>query len=277
MDIGCFEDDFVGCDVDRNSAFAYNAQDMDGFVGMCELDKVGYEDLPILSYTFLNQSLTRFAPYARSSVGVLFTSFLDTKEEKLNYLEGRWKDGTPFTEGNFGYNPGSIDTVHHLFPGDPTKDDEWSMKSSQLGQYDMAMIAINKKGLFEPKEIYALDAVITYTNEQGYLTEIPLMQSNIDYLQSAYEECLALQLDTEDLTPEASLKLYPNPARNHLKLESDSSFDTYKITDAAGQVVQEGTANQISSGIQLRLASGVYTVSLFKDAYIIHRRLVVVK
>lgn len=49
-----------------------------------------------------------------------------------NYIRGFWADGTPTTFGGSGYNPGSTDTVKHVFSGLPNNPNEWSMCTANL-------------------------------------------------------------------------------------------------------------------------------------------------
>ena len=55
-----------------------------------------------------------------------------TATEFYNYLTGRWRDGTPFTFGGSGYEPGSRRNTNFAFPDAPNNPAGWSMCSANL-------------------------------------------------------------------------------------------------------------------------------------------------
>lgn len=65
----------------------------------------------------------------------------DIPVEFRNYLQGKWKDGTPLTVGGTGYNPGSTEYTDYVFPSNPPDQQGWSMCTANLPVYDQRMIA----------------------------------------------------------------------------------------------------------------------------------------
>ena len=120
-DIGYLYDDFVGCDVQRNSCFAYNGLPVDG-----SNEPNAYGDNPPV------QVLTVLAgPYSDANERLGMTGFMyhnnytgsngdpKTAEDYYNYLRGFWMNGQPMLYGGNAYDSGTIDLpCKFMFPGD---------------------------------------------------------------------------------------------------------------------------------------------------------------
>ncbi len=124
-DIGYMNDDYVGCDVQRNSCFGYNGLPVDG-----NNEPNAYGDNPPV------QVLTVLAgPYTDANERLGMTGFMyhnnyngingdpSEPENYYNYLQGLWKNGQPILYGGDGYNTGTIDLpCKYMFPGDSDPD-----------------------------------------------------------------------------------------------------------------------------------------------------------
>ena len=134
-DLGDFQDDYVGSDLDLGLGFVYNGDAFDGGAG-------GYGSLPpALGYDFFQGPLVSDDGIdndgdgetdeedERLAVEVFFyftnqggpTGDPGTGEglEAYGYMQAFWKDNTPMTRGGDGYNPGSTDRTLFAFPDDP--------------------------------------------------------------------------------------------------------------------------------------------------------------
>lgn len=124
-DIGYTYDDYVGCDVQRNSCFAYNGLPIDG-----DGEPSSYGDNPPV------QVLTVLAgPYSDTHERLGMTGFIyhdnsfantgdpSTSDGYYNLLCSRWKTGDPLLYGGDGYNHGTLDLpCRYMFPGDSDPD-----------------------------------------------------------------------------------------------------------------------------------------------------------
>ena len=125
-DIGYTYDDYVGCDVQRNSCFAYNGLPEDGAD-----EPNAYGDNPPV------QVLTVLAgPYSDANERLGMTGFLfhssnisanngdpGLAENYYNYMRGLWKNGQPMLYGGNGFNSGTLDLpCKFMFPGDSDPD-----------------------------------------------------------------------------------------------------------------------------------------------------------
>ncbi len=127
-DLGCYTDDYIGCDTTRGLGIIYNADALDE---QCGNPASGYGDQPpILGIDYFK------GPLDEDSVELGMSSFLyynndftktgnpENASHFYGYLSGSWKDGTPFTEGGNAYG-GSVPTKY-VFPGVPNDPTGWS-------------------------------------------------------------------------------------------------------------------------------------------------------
>jgi hypothetical protein len=120
-DIGYGWDDFVGCDVQRNSCFGYNGFPLDGYN-----EPNAYGNNPPV------QVLTVLAgPYSDANERLGMTGFMyhnnyygengepSIDDDYYKYLRGLWRNGQPMLYGGDGYSSGTIDLpCKYMFPGD---------------------------------------------------------------------------------------------------------------------------------------------------------------
>lgn len=135
-DLGCYQDDYIGCDVKRGLGFIYNADPMDENCG-----SNGYgEFIPALGCDFFQgpinttdgvdnngdgqidelgeqMGMTKFL-YYNNNVGAFNPPMInpDNAQQYYQYMTGFWKDGTPFTCDAANAYGGSIPT-DYVFPG----------------------------------------------------------------------------------------------------------------------------------------------------------------
>jgi hypothetical protein len=160
-DLGQYTDDYVGSDPDLGLGFVYNGDSVDEGAG-------GYGALPpALGYDFFQ------GPLVGDGEGSSYNDGLDNdgdgqvdeENERLQVetfyyftnqggptgdpsssedrgvvsyrlMQALWKDGTPFTRGGDGYNPGSTDFTNFAFPDDPPS--YWSeYNSNGLGRANL--------------------------------------------------------------------------------------------------------------------------------------------
>jgi len=128
-DLGCFDNDRVGCDTTRALGICYNGTTPDPDCG----NEYGYQsDLPIVGVDFFQGPLSDSGAEIGLSSFVYFTNGADFSQQDpssaaqyRNYQTGFWNDGTPFTEGGTGYNSGGPATKF-IFPGNPAISNQWS-------------------------------------------------------------------------------------------------------------------------------------------------------
>ncbi|MEL7121398.1 MAG: hypothetical protein AAFO07_18265, partial [Bacteroidota bacterium] len=150
-DLGCFTDDYVGCDTTRDLAYVYNEDAIDGQTGCscpagvntyCEevpilgvdyfrgpLDELGNE-LPMSSFTYYNNGAIGSPPVGTTDPA--------NAQEYYNYISGSWRDGSPFTFGDDAYQDG--ERINYAFTEPPNDPNGWSMCSQNLAFGDRRTI-----------------------------------------------------------------------------------------------------------------------------------------
>ena len=155
VDLGCANNDRVGCDTSRSLAIQYN-----GFVqsgtqqngvtcdqgSVCPTSEVGYgSNLPMLGIEYFEgptDTIIDRATHQPKKLGMssfcyftngAATCYSDptTASGFRNYQTGFWNCGDPITYGGAGYG-GSIPTPY-CFPGDPSIANQWSECNVQSG------------------------------------------------------------------------------------------------------------------------------------------------
>jgi len=183
-DLGCFIDDYVGCDTSRSLGYTYNSDAADGDPGTtCQNGVFTYGvDIPIVGIDYfrgpqgqVKDSLGNFIPNWNNSGDSLkelpmssFTYYNNSgynnpppgttdpgnAEEYYNYLTGSWRDGSPFTFGNDAYQDG--DMIRYAFVDPPNKSDGWSMCTADLPEYDRRTIQASGPFLLKPGAVNEL-------------------------------------------------------------------------------------------------------------------------
>ena len=150
-DLGCYTDDYIGCDTAANLMYVYNQDATDGTTGCtCDGGVATYCDkVPILGVDYFRgpiypdslmpdpEDTSRLIPveigmssfiyYNNPGVGnpISATTDPDLPLEFYRYLTGHWKDGSPFQYGGSGYQSGGA-TIDYAFTDAPNSGG-WSM------------------------------------------------------------------------------------------------------------------------------------------------------
>lgn len=164
-DLGCYTDDYIGCDTSRSLAYVYNEDALDGTTGcQCNGGVATYcDEIPLLGVdyfrgpnapkvfniigqdTFLvdpvnNQIIDTLVPlgmssftYTNSGIGGGPPGQTDPNvpAEFYNLISGSWTDGTPLTYGGDGYLSGGALTKY-AFPDAPDDVSGWNMCTANL-------------------------------------------------------------------------------------------------------------------------------------------------
>ncbi|MFN8309440.1 MAG: hypothetical protein U0T73_05705 [Chitinophagales bacterium] len=145
-DLGCSENDRIGCDVNRSLAIVYNGELNSNKCdngAACLSGTAGYGcELPILGFDFFEGpidsdgtklGMSAFTYFNRPGQGFPTGTEDPTSAAQFrNYQTGYWKDGTPVTYGGNGYGFSST-KIPYVYPGDPADATQWSECNPQLG------------------------------------------------------------------------------------------------------------------------------------------------
>jgi hypothetical protein len=283
FDLGCYQDDYIGCNPDKNYFFAYNQDAVDGSPGNnCTFGIPTFgAETPVQTATFLNRSMDNFIYMNNGSTGSnpIGTTDPNTVLEYFNYLRGRWRDGAPLVFGGSGYNPTGTAT-NYAFPDAPSDPNGWSMCTANLNFGDQRTVASSAIGLLEPGAVNELTMAWTlHPNVPGPCPNLDAVNNNVDIIQNAYDNSFT------GLTPVVSahnaaawVQVAPNPARTAVTLSyGELNVGTVRCFDMQGRLVYDNhtpAAGQQTIPVHL-WAAGTYVAQLTTDQGLVPVRFVV--
>ena len=238
-DLGCHLDDYSGCDVGRSLAYTYNEDGLDGDGGgNCSGVETYFDEIPIIGTdyfrgplgpknfliiggdttlvnppfnetepdTIIELGMSSFMYYNNGGIGQnpQQTNDPSIAAEFYNYLQGRWRDGTPLTIGGSGFNPGSVDTTRFAFfdaPNDPTG---WSMASESLSFGDRRTLQASGPFLLQPGAVNELIiGAVWVPNVAHPNPSLAKLQAADDIAQNLFDSCFDI-IDGPD-APDVSI------------------------------------------------------------------------
>ncbi|WP_235298813.1 hypothetical protein [Portibacter marinus] len=227
-DLGCFTDDYVGCDTTRSLAYVYNEDEFDGENGCtCQGGVATYcDEIPILGVDYFrgplspkkfgpNGTLVDLEPGDNSSPDTLvelgMSSFIYYNNggigqpnaattdpqidfEYYNYLSGFWRDGTPITFGGSGFNAGSTNTTKFVLSGAPNEGNAWSMCTAGLPFGDRRTIQASGPFTLKPQAINELIIGAVWVPNFDYpCPDITRLQAADDLAQNLFNSCFEIK------------------------------------------------------------------------------------
>ncbi|HMO39553.1 MAG TPA: hypothetical protein PKC76_16235 [Saprospiraceae bacterium] len=205
-DLGCFIDDYVGCDTSRSLAYVYNQDAVDGQTGsICPGGVPTYgERIPILGVDYFRGPLDEFGNEIGMSSftyynngGVTPTPLPGTTDpnnalEYYRYLSGSWRDGTPFTYGGDAYQePGP--RIKYAFTEAPNDINGWSMCTEGLPPGDRRTIQASGPFRLDPGAVNELIVGVVWVPDQVYpCPSIAKLQEADDVAQALFDNCFRL-------------------------------------------------------------------------------------
>lgn len=283
FDLGCYQDDYVGCNPELNTFFTYNSDNDDA---NCQ-GVPGYgENPPVQAITYLNKPLSGFRHYYNANFsGIPAISDPETSLEYYNYLTGTWKDGKPMTQGGIGYNPGSTDYTNWSFPDNPQQTDGWSMYNMSTQPGDFRALGVANLDILQPGGIQVVDLCLSYHREQGLdnLQNVDVMETEVASLKNLYENgfstaCLVSKEPI--LHNDQEISLFPNPASAMVTIRSGrDKILAYSISDMQGKAIfhQSNIDKKEVSVTTGSLAQGIYQVAVILESGVYSTPLVIVR
>lgn len=287
IDLGCYLDDYLGCNPALNTMYAYNQDAVDGNPGnTCQGTATFPNAAPVQSITFLNHPLSKFVVSNNGSSGTpVATSDPAAPNEYYNYLTGTWRDGTPLTQGGTGYNPGDPTAMNtsHIFPDSPNDPAGWSMCTANLASSDRRMLGTTKLGILQPGQVEELDIAWAFHPNPSLPCGLGTTFSDVAAVQSLFDDGfsgLCSPLKAPEL-PGDSLQLLPNPTSGVALLRYGSlSPLSIRAYDGAGRLVLEKTSGFEKEETVLEtstLTAGIYTLQVVMEEGTVTKKLVVVR
>lgn len=311
VDLGCYNDDYIGSSPQDNLGFCYNSTPNDatcaganGYglyspaVGTTVLkgpiapindlidndndsivDEPGEECLMNI-FNFYNNSIGSF-PIA--------THPPSTAQHYYNYLTGRWKDSTSFTCGGNAY--GGTTPTKHVFPwtnymGNPCAPG-WDEYSAGNLAGDRRYIASSGTFNFPAGSMTEIEYAYVWSVDSSATSNIHIASANKlisdtrkirSFYKSGGPNCVGKAIGIKENELKDDLLIYPNPANSVLNIRSENSLgkSTILVTDILGRIIIETKNNglyQTSINIE-QLSNGVYLLQLKSEKGIIVKKFV---
>ncbi|MCB9296129.1 MAG: hypothetical protein H6559_23860 [Lewinellaceae bacterium] len=262
-DLGCYTDDYIGCDTLRSLGYVYNEDVLDGQTGCsCPQGVVTYcDEVPILGVdyfrgplgpkvfgpngvlvnpgrgeepdTIIELGMSSFTYYNNPSVGPWPAGMTDpnTALEYYRYLTGSWRDGSPFTYGGDAYQDGEpIEYAFTEAPDEPSP--AWSMCTAGLDEGDRRTIQASGPFRLDPGAVNELIIGVVWVPDQAYpCPSIRRLQEADDIAQALFDNCFditdgpdAPDLDIIELDRELIIVV----TNDTVKSISNNAFEEYE-------------------------------------------------
>lgn len=202
-DLGCFSDDYIGCDTSRSLAYVYNEDAIDGQTGCtCSGINTYCTEVPILGVDYFRGPLDEFGNelpmssftyYNNAGVGSppQGTTDPENSREYYNYLSGSWKDGNPFTFGDDAYQDG--ERINYAFTEAPNDPNGWSMCTAGLPFGDRRTIQASGPFRLDPGAVNELIIGAVWVADQDYpCPSIRKLQEADDIAQALFDNCFEI-------------------------------------------------------------------------------------
>jgi len=298
-DIGNAFDDYVGCDVSRNSFYFYNGDSYDESYQ----NYLGYGSKPpVQTVTILqgpeadddgtdndgdgivdneNLKMSKFIYYNNSVQGANnATTDPDDAYEYYNYMRGYWKDTTPLLYGGNGHISGGGDPntpCDYMFPGETDPEgtgtngvpqEAWSETTENNTPDDRRGICAMGPFTMKPGEKNTIDILFAYIphdeSKFGHFNYQPKLDSLITWydenrIPSNYTEADALSIQQDNTIHE--ITVYPNPVNDKCFIEARGKITTIRLYSINGQKVAERHIDNREAILDVRnFSPGLYVL-----------------
>lgn len=278
-------DDFVGCDVNRGLGYYYNGDNLDGdnngFFGYGEnppavgvdffegpyqdndgidnafgigpdeaLNGIGYGDTIVDNERY---GMRRFLYYSNTGGGANpNTTDPINAIDYYNYLNGYWKDGTPFYYGGSGHisDPEADPSVQcdFMFPGDTDPlgwgtggipQPIWTEETAGNVPYDRRFVQSAGPFILTPGAVNNITVGVVWAQSSGGgpFASVEVLKRADDKAQSLFENCFrvldaphAPELAIQELENELILTI-SNPVNSNNYLEEYIEFDPFIVAE----------------------------------------------
>jgi hypothetical protein len=244
-DLGCYNDDYIGCDSSRALMYSYNEDELDGPNCPGTVKSFG-EKIPVVGVDILGvqhstqgtyvRPMDYFMYYDNASVGNPIPGTFDpqTPAEHFRLMGGL---------GRYLINHRG-DSIQFAFPDPPNcndLDDCYNMCNYDPGPRDRR--TVQSTGTFDMEvgdEVSVYFATVFAGNMEYPCPKLDRFFSADDQVQGAYDNCFdGLSSDFEPGSHHSNFKIYPNPISNGqlLTIEGLEKTDEVLISDLQGRVV----------------------------------------
>lgn len=257
VDLGDYNDDFVGCDTLNALGYVYNGDKNDGtnqgFGEIIPMQGIQLLNVPQDYYRNENDMYT-FVTYSND-----FTNFgnPENAEDFYGYLNAEWKDESPITKGDNGRSANNPVTKY-MYPGNPTDKESWTECSSSNEPGDRRFLMTS--GLYSLKS----GEIKTWTIAAHTIPEIgsdcPDVQPLIDkakFTKNFFQNEVISNVESH--LPTQIIALHPNPAKDKLYFNNLTSIANIEVLSIDGKTILQKNILQNKSYLNVsNLKKGLY-------------------
>ncbi len=300
VDLGNYNDDFIGCNVADDYGYAYNANptDLGGYGAYPPAQGFAILKGPLnttngiddnhngsIDEPFEDMRVSKFTYFNNSFPGVpLATTDPTNCAGYHNYMSGFWKDGTPFTCGGNAYGgsiatdwayTGDVNTGVNTATNSSCGTTNWTEITAGNTAGDRRLIIGSGPFDFLPGEIQEVEyAFVTSfdstSTTNANLLSVAKLKTDVQKVKNFYNltnkpNCF-LTLGITELLKQNDFMLYPNPAKSVLTIKSSlegSATMDYDVIDVLGKTIIKNETTNLNFNINISdLNSGIYFLRL---------------
>ena len=270
-DLGCFFDDFIGCDTTLNASYVYNTSGSD-FDDCAPSQSVPNNYGVVRSLVFLNRDLEKYIHFFNCGIVDFDPEQCPPKFGGEYYfsLNGLWLDGSSITTGGTGFDPSSNQATSYVFPDLPNNPDGWSMETAGLPYLDTRSLSVfGEEAVVLPGQIGVVDYVdhLLLSQEKTGLDIFELYETSINGIKQEFEtEILgAVSSTQDDLKRSPLFSLYPNPASELMDInlleKLSGKIQVHSVEGALLATHHLNNTNTLSLPV-IDYSPGIYVVTL---------------
>ncbi len=234
-DLGCANDDYIGCDTVTGMGYVYN-QDANDDDPCGTQGSAGYgTNIPALAVDYFRRPLDSAGEeIGLSSFQYHINSASDPKGDPsaalgfYRLISGFWPNGTPITAGGDGYDPANTTAIPtpYVFPSFPNESGPgtWSMCSETLSGLDQRFLHTSGPFVLQPGATNEMiSGVVWVPTIPDYPCPSlkPLVQADV-LAQNLFDNCFKITdgpdapfIEVVELDEELILNLYNGPTSNN--------------------------------------------------------------
>lgn len=227
-----------------------------------------YDSTFAFGTVFLNRPMAGCITYTNN-----FTAMGNptTAAEYYQYMNQRWKDGSPLTLNGNGY--GGTTTTSWMYSGDPTTASGWNGASS--GADEKSVVATGSFTLW-PGMVYEFDIAFVVAKDTtapyGCVSALKQsIQEVKDFYANESQFCIPGTTGINNLNANgAGLQIFPNPTSTQLTIKTFSSQPQhYSIFDLTGKLLQSGNTSGKETIVDVQLLpAGMYFLRVGNESNI---------
>ncbi|MFT5646374.1 MAG: hypothetical protein ACI976_001055, partial [Aureispira sp.] len=297
-DLGCSDDDYIGCDIATGMGYVYNKNAVDrnpcgstpGYGSKVPALAVDYFKGPLDSAGY-EIGLSGFQYYVNDNSGPRGNP--ETGIHYYSLMSGFWLDGTEVTEGGDGYNPNDPSAVptRYVFPSYPNDDspDAWSMCQENLSGLDQRFLHTSGPFVLLPGATNEMISGVVWVPEVPYngCASLTSLVSADELAQTLFDDCFKItngpdapNMDVIEMSQELVLNLSynggspfdysesPSILAQHAPLDTSYDFQGYQIYQVVGpnvSVTELDNENKASLIFQCDLEDDVTTIANWEE------------